>query len=332
MEKEIIVVAEHRAGGLLRVSLELAAFGKSLARAIGARVTGLLLGHPAEPLAENFARESGFDVIAVDHENLALYNAEAYVSAISRIIEERKPSHVLIPHTATGWDYAARLAVIAEGSCVTGVTGFSQGDPPSFIRKICGGKILTEVSPIPEKTAIITVMPGAAKHTQAESGGSVRVMSMDVDCGPTRTLGYSEAMKDTLDLSKAEVIIAVGRGIGDRDDMKLIKDLAACFEKSAVGASRPVVDLGWLPLDHQVGQTGQTVAPRLYIACGISGAIQHTSGMSGSELIVAINTDPRAMIFSSAHIGVIQDLHEFLPILIKNIQKRKSRESDSSLH
>jgi electron transfer flavoprotein alpha subunit len=140
----------------------------------------------------------------------------------------------------------------------------------------------------------------------------------------TRTLGYEAAARKDLDLSKAEVIVAAGRGVGDPDRLDVIRELAACFDKGAMGSSRPVVDAGWLPIEHQVGQTGQTVTPKLYIAAGISGAIQHTIAMKNSGLIVAINKDPKAMVFKVAHIGVVADLHEFVPVLIEKIRAPKS--------
>ena len=143
----------------------------------------------------------------------------------------------------------------------------------------------------------------------------------------TKNLGYVEAKRGALDLTKAEVIVSAGRGIGDQDKLELVKKLAECFDKGALGASRPIIDVGWLPLEHQVGQTGQTVRPKLYIACGISGAIQHTAGMATPELIVAINTDPQANIFTVAHIGIVADLHEFLPVLADKICAKKSGNS-----
>jgi electron transfer flavoprotein alpha subunit len=191
----------------------------------------------------------------------------------------------------------------------------------SFIRPILGGKMLEEVLPLGEGPTVITVMPGAAKAVVAEQPGEVTRIQVAVESGVTRTLGYREGPKRTLDLVKAEVIVAAGRGLGGPENLHLVKELAACFAKSAVAASRPVVDYGWLPLEHQVGMTGQTVAPGLYIACGISGALQHLMGMNQSRLVVAINTDPGAPIFQLAHFGVCADLLEFLPVLTRKLRE-----------
>jgi len=182
---------------------------------------------------------------------------------------------------------------------------------------------MEEVTPAPDSLTVITMMPGSAKPVAAKPAGSVEKIALEITPGRTRSLGYLEGPKRTLDLTKAEVIVAAGRGLGDPEKIGLVRELAATFDRAAVGASRPVVDAGWLPLEHQVGMTGQTVAPKLYLACGISGALQHTMGMSRSSLIVAINTDPRAPIFSIAHLGVIADLHRFLPILTETIKKKK---------
>jgi electron transfer flavoprotein alpha subunit len=210
-------------------------------------------------------------------------------------------------------------------SCCTGITGFKISDPIRFLRGICGGKIMTEVAPIADTVAVVTMMPGAAKPKAPAGAGSVKIIHAEVNTAGTRTLGYQEAPPRSLDLAKAEVIVAAGRGIGGPEHLGLIRELAACFDRGAVGASRPVCDAGWLPLEHQVGMTGQTVAPRLYLACGISGAIQHCMGMSRAELIVAINTDPGAAIFKVAHLGIVQDLHRFLPVLISKLRERKQK-------
>jgi electron transfer flavoprotein alpha subunit len=326
MTGEILVVAEHRNGELKPATLETAAFALELAASVEGTVCGVVLGRPARPLAEKLAETSGIDVLYADHEALAIYNAEAYISSLAGIIGDRKPSYVLIPHTATGWDYAPRLAVAVNAGCSIGVNGIVNGDPPAFARQICGGKILTEVVPVAAeaaRTSVVTVMPGSAKSAEpvaTKVARTINVASDVVSTKYTRTLGYEEAARKDLDLSKAEVIVAAGRGVGDPDKLPVIRELAACFNKGAMGSSRPVVDAGWLPIEHQVGQTGQTVAPKLYIAAGVSGAIQHTSAMKNSGLIVAVNKDPRAMIFKVAHVGVVADLHEFLPVLIEKIR------------
>jgi electron transfer flavoprotein alpha subunit len=324
-EKEILVVAEHSGGALNPVSLEAAAFGRELSRLTGAAVRGVILSSPALPLAREFGERAGMDALALEHPELPLYNAEAYLSALTAIMVQRQPSYVVIPHTATGWDYAPRLAVRAHGSCLTAVNGIVPGSPPSFLRGICNGKIVAEVAPMEDRPAVVTVMPGAfAAKVANEFAPAINVerVSAQVDFRGTKTLGRVEAKKRELDLTKARVIVAAGRGIGKPEALALVRELAGVFERSALGSSRPLVDAGWLPLERQVGQTGQTVAPRLYIACGISGAVQHAAGMKNSELIVAVNIDPGAMIFNIAHLGVVADLHQFIPVLIEKLRKK----------
>jgi electron transfer flavoprotein alpha subunit len=320
---EILVVAEHHADQVKPVSLELAAFGRELAQAFGRTVTGVILANPSRPLAESFAQASGLPVLALENENLSCYNAEAYLQGLAMLARERKPDLILIAHTAVGWDFAPRLAVALGGSCSTGITGWKTGDTIKYYRAICGGKIITEVAPLADSVAIVTVMPGAFQPKAPEGAGAVELIKVKVDTAGTQTLGYQEAPPRSLDLAKAEVIVAAGRGIGGPEHLGLVRELAACFDRAAVGASRPVCDAGWLPLEHQVGMTGQTVAPKLYLACGISGAIQHTTGMSRAEVVVAVNTDPGAAIFNVAHLGIVQDLHRFLPVLIAKLRSNQ---------
>ena len=181
---------------------------------------------------------------------------------------------------------------------------------------------MTEVSHDEKKTTILTVMPGAVKHVPASSPGNIKREIVKIDQATITPLGYTAVRSGGLDLKKAEVIVSAGRGLKE-EQIDLIHELADCFDKGAVGASRPLIDSKLLPIEHQVGQTGQTVAPRLYLACGISGALQHTVGMSNSELIVAVNTDPNSLIWNVAHLGVKMDLGEFLPVLIDEIKSRK---------
>jgi electron transfer flavoprotein alpha subunit len=208
-----------------------------------------------------------------------------------------------------------------SANCSTGITGFVEDEKLVFTRQICGGKLVTELIHSKEKITVLTIMPGVKKHMPAESAGKVESKYIELDQMQISPLGCSSLPSGGLDLKKAEVIVSAGRGVKE-DQLDLIQDLANCFDKGAVGASRPLVDSGLLPMEHQVGQTGQTVSPRLYMACGISGALQHTVGMSCSELIVAINTDPNSLIWNTAHLGIQIDIGEFLPVLIEKLSNR----------
>jgi len=324
----VLAVAEHRDGVLCAASLETAAMGRRLAGITGGRVIGVVLGHPAREAADEFARESGLEVVALDHQALSVYNADAWIAALAEIVKERGPSYILIPHTATGWDYAPRLAVKVGGSCITAAVGLAEGEGVTFMRRVLGGKMEEELTPHSDRPAVVTVTPGSVEVKDADKPGEVveERLADDVLASVgkrSRTLGRVEALRGDLDLSRAEVIVTAGRGVGAPENIGLIEELASCFDKGAVGASRPVVDAGWLPYEHQVGQTGQTVAPKLYLACGVSGQIQHVSAIAGSELIVAINSDQKAAIFAVAHLGVVKDLHEFVPALIGKIKDMK---------
>jgi electron transfer flavoprotein alpha subunit len=320
----ILLVAEHHDGRLAPAMAELTSFGAALADCTGDMLLGVVLGCSPQGPAEELAR-LGIDVIAADHEALALYNPETYIAALTALAAEIKPASILIAHTATGWDYAPRLAVALEGSCITAVSGIAPGPVPAFTRRVLGGKMVLESEPVPGKCAVVTMQPGSMRPRTTVTGYKPAARA-EIDLGTalnqrfgSHTLGYREAVRGELDLGRAEVIVAAGRGV-DPERMDLIRELAACFHHCAVGASRPVVDAGRLPLEHQVGQTGQTVAPRLYLACGVSGAVQHVAGMIGSELIVAVNLDRQAAIFDVAHLGIVADLHEFIPLLIARLR------------
>ncbi len=325
MTEEIFVVALPGLDGLDPVSFEAAFFAKSWSEALGAQVRGVTLQRPGRKLCSDFAKQSGLHVYSLEHESLSVYNAEDWLQALDWLVKEKKPFKIIIPHTATGWDFAPRLAVRTGASCSTAVTAFHPGGPEGLWRRICGGKLELLVKPGNEGLRVITVMPGVATPVGPVREGVVEALVPEVEKPRSKTLGHVRRSKGELDLGRADVIVAAGRGLGGPEHLGTVKELASCFDRSAVGASRPVVDSKWLPLEHQVGQTGQTVRPKLYLALGISGAIQHTTGMKDSDLVVAVNKDPKAPIFNTAHLGVIKDLHEFLPILTSKIKKRKSK-------
>ncbi|MFO8057723.1 MAG: electron transfer flavoprotein subunit alpha/FixB family protein [bacterium] len=323
MAEEILSVALPGADVFDPVSFEVAAFAKQWGQALDAPVYAVVLQAPAGNAPEKLAKETGLPVVSVEHEYLEPYNADAWVRALHLLMQERGACRVLIPHTATGWDFAPRLAVRAGASCSTAVTGFQPDDPEGLCRRICGGKLKVVVKPALDKSRVVTVMPGAAKPEEAAGAGEVQTYVPRLEKPASRNLGLFRRAKGELDLGRAEVIVAAGRGLGGPEHLDAVKELAACFDRGAVGASRPVVDAGWLPLEHQVGQTGQTVRPKLYLALGISGAVQHTTGMKESDLIVAVNKDPKAPIFNIAHLGVTKDLHEFLPVLTRKLKEKK---------
>jgi electron transfer flavoprotein alpha subunit len=276
------------------------------------------------------AREvAGFDLAAVhvaDAPALAGYTPGAYVGALAPAVREAAPAFVVFPHTYQSVDYVARLAQETGAALVPEVTGFEEADGGLvWSRPVLGGKLRATVRVRGEGTVLVSVQSGAFPAGDTGSGSAaVRELSGDLAAlRPDREiLEVEEVAGDTVDLTKADVIVAVGRGIGGPDKMGPVEELAKALG-AEIGASRPVIDNEWLPRDRQIGSSGQTVAPKLYVALGISGAIQHTVGMKGSAMVVAVNKDPNAPIFALADYGVVADLHELIPALTAAVKEAK---------
>ncbi|MCX5867153.1 MAG: electron transfer flavoprotein subunit alpha/FixB family protein [Proteobacteria bacterium] len=318
MNKDIWIIAEHFENRVRPVTSDLVAF----ARKMGGEVKAVILGHPVKPLAEDVAQKTGCEVTGIDSPGAAVYNSEVYRNLIKKLCERNQPRYLLVPHTPLGWDFAPALAVDLGYSSISAVTDFNP-ENSTFIRQILNGKLLEELKSPPGCSAVVTVMPGSAnpEPDNTRPPGSVKILEFESPPVKTRTIRYLPAKPGTVNLKDAEVIVAAGRGLKVPERIELIRELASLFKRGAVGASRPLCDQGWLPLEHQVGMTGATVSPKLYLACGISGALQHTMGMKNSSLIVAVNTDRKAPILQVAHFCVNTDLSKFIPVLIKNIRK-----------
>jgi electron transfer flavoprotein alpha subunit len=313
--RNIYIIAEIRKGSITPETYELVGFASVLGK--GKKPVFLLPGKNVEELAREISRKTGCDVLALLGDHLQHYNALSFAHALMEILREEAAAWVCLPHTSMGYDLAPRLAVLLKAACVTGVESVGDG---SLGRPIYSGRFTEEIVPNTPRV-VVTVLPGAFCGCEEVAGpaGAVRVMKAAFTEVPSQTLGVAEAVHRDSALKDAEVIVSGGRGIGKKDKISLIKKLAAVFPKSAVGASRSACDLGWFEHKHQIGTTGQTVSPRLYIACGISGAFQHVSGMRGAQTIVAINTDRHAPIFQVAHYCVVEDLTTFIPVLLDEI-------------
>ena len=330
MAKKIWIVVQHREGTLHRMSREAVAAGQALAKAVGGEAEAVVLGEGIGSLAEQVA---GYDLAAVwtaDHANLADYTPGAYVGALAQALAQATPAYLVFPHTYQSVDYMARLAQQADAGLLPEVTAFEgEGEGIVWTRPILGGKLESKVKVKGEGTMLVSVQSGAFSADSA-AAGQAPVRSMTDELGvdlaaalPDREiLGVEEATGEQLDLTKSEIIVAAGRGVGGADKMGPIEELAAALGAD-IAASRPVIDNGWLPRDRQIGSSGQTVAPKLYLAAGISGAIQHTVGMKGSNVIVAINKDPGAPIFNIADYGIVGDLHEILPAITEAVRAAK---------
>jgi electron transfer flavoprotein alpha subunit len=328
MNQEIIVIAELSDGRVLPVTQELIAFAGALAAGDSGPVRIMVLGRDLHPVACRLADETGMDVIALEGDSLEPYNAEMWIAALASRLAARNPRYVCIPHTSRGCDFAPVLAVRLGAACITAVEGIRRQDGViSFTSSIFNGKIRMYVAPETDR-AVLTVLPGAfdaqdvSRKGSGSSPGHVQILKIPDRPQRIRARGVIPAAVPNLDLALADVIVSAGRGVGCEENLAWIRSLAGLFSKSAVGCSRALCDLGWLGYNHQIGLTGRIVAPKLYIACGISGAAQHIAGMRDSRFIVAVNKDSRAAIFQVADVGIVEDLNTFIPLVMEKAGDR----------
>ena len=312
----ILVIAEQREGKLNRASWETVA----AAQQAGGPVKIALAGGGIDTAASELAAADVAEVIAVDAAALADYTADGYVMALAALIETEMPDLVFLPHTYQTRDFAPALASRLGRTLITDVTSVKKADGGfAYVRPVFQGKLNADVAATGPAPHLITFQIGAYRADAAARGGSapVRKAAVTVDASKIRQkpeAPFKEA-KQAVDLSQAERIVAIGRGIKGQEHLKLAEQLAQAMG-AEIAASRPICDAGWLPMDRQIGSSGQTVAPKLYVALGISGAIQHLVGMKGSRTIVAINKDPDAPIFEVADYGITADLFEVVPAMI----------------
>lgn len=323
---KVWVVFPLREGTAPRISWEAVAAGQKLAGTLGTKAEVVVLGSGVGPAASEAAKLDLAAVHVIDHESLRTYTPGAWIGALAPAIRAAAPDYVVFPHTYQTVDYMPRLAQTVGAGLLPEVTGLEQeGGGLLWTRPVMGGKMQSRVRVKGEGTVLVSVQSGAFP-ADGVSQGEAPVQPLAADLSgvqPDReVLGYEEVGGDQVDLTKADVIVAVGRGVGGADKMGPVEDLAKALG-AEIAASRPVIDNGWLPRDRQIGSSGQTVAPKLYIAAGISGAIQHLVGMKASSVIVAINKDPGAPIFTVADYGIVGDLHEVLPALTEAVRAAK---------
>jgi electron transfer flavoprotein alpha subunit len=317
----ILIVAEIQKGAVREASYELAAFAHKVAA--GRPIASLVLGSGIAGEAESFAKKGGGQVLYADRPELANYSVDAWTRAIRAAVDATSPELVLISNTPSGWDVAPRIAAALDSAYVSDVFNVeNEGGKLAFVRRVFNGKLDARVLPKADRV-VATVQPGATAAFQGTSEGAAR--PLEVDLGGTRAKFVETKVAESkgVDLTKADIIVSGGRGVGAPEKFpEVIKPLADALG-GAMGASRPVVDAGWLPHEYQVGSSGQVVTPKLYIACGISGAIQHLVGMKGANYIIAINKDPDAPIFEVANLGVVGDLFEVVPKLTEAVKTAK---------
>ncbi len=318
MNSDIFVAIEHLRGKVSDISYIMLAAAHELAQVSGGKVVAVLLGHNARSLATNFNADQ---VLYADHSALSEFNPEAYQKTLVGIISEYKPRAVLFGHTTIGMDIVGGISAQLGLPLVSSVRIVKDG---KLISQICGGKIMAECS-LPEATTLITLVPGGYKPEQGQSAQSpsvTPVSAQPLDNLRIKFAQYIEPEKSDVDISKEPLLIAVGRGIQNQDNISLAEELAQAMG-GVVCASRPVVDQGWLPTSRLVGKSGSTVKPKIYLAIGISGAPEHVEAITGSDVIIAINTDQAAPIFNIAKYGTTADLFDLVPALTEQIRNMK---------
>ncbi|WMM31245.1 electron transfer flavoprotein subunit alpha/FixB family protein [Shouchella clausii] len=319
MAKKIIVLAEAKNNELRNVSFEAIAAAKELAD--GGEVTAVLAGEAIASLGEQLFQYGADRVIVVEHPELANYTTDAYKQAYLQVFDKENPDIVVLGHTSVGKDLSPRLAVKLDGALFSDVVAIEAGDTPVFTRPIYSGKAFEKRKAVEEGPYIVTIRPNNIAALAKEESASGEVETLSVDIQDLRAIVKDVVKKATggVDLSEANIIVAGGRGVKSADGFKPLQELADLLG-GAVGASRGACDAEYCDYSLQIGQTGKVVTPDLYIAVGLSGAIQHLAGMSNSKVIVAINKDPEAPIFEVADYGIVGDLFEVVPLLTEELK------------
>jgi electron transfer flavoprotein alpha subunit len=323
MPTTILILAEHVNGALKDITFEL--LGMAHAISDDVEVKALLLGNGIDDLASELAARGASEVIYVAGPALASYTGDGYQKTIVEILKERAPQMMLIGNTPNGWDVAPLVAARVGVPLATGCSAITlEGAGARFRRKAFNGKFVHEVAVSDQSPLMATVDKGAAAAFEGSTSGTVRKVDASVQQSDLRSrfVEIRKSESGGLDLTQAPVIVSAGRGIGEAEKLNVVRELADALG-AQLGASRAVTDAGWLPHEHQIGSSGVTVSPKLYVACGISGAIQHVVGMKGSGYIVAINKDPDAPIFTVADVGVVGDLFEIVPALTQALNEAK---------
>ena len=325
--KDVWVFAEQRDGVIMPVVFELLGEGKKLANEVGCNLCAVLCGHHVEGLADQLFEYGADKVYVADHEELATYRTDAYTKVINDAIEEYKPEIVLLGATHIGRDLGPCLAVKANTGLTADCTKLEIDPEDKKIkqtRPAFGGNLMATIVCPNHRPQMSTVRPGVMEKAAFEEGRKGELIKLNVEFKEgdirTKVLEIVKTMKDTVSLTDAEIIVSGGMGLGKPEGFELLKQLADKLG-GIVAASRAAVDAGWIDHAYQVGQTGTTVKPKIYIACGISGAIQHVAGMQNSEQIIAINTNENAPIFEIADYGIVGDLYKVIPAIMEALDK-----------
>jgi electron transfer flavoprotein alpha subunit len=343
---DVLVIAEHILGELQPITLELLGAGRILADKMGRSLIALVIGYNLGDIPRKLIEYGADTVYVADHPDLFNYRTLTYRRVACDFLESLKepPHTTLLGSTTTGRDLAPRIAAHFDTGLTADCTELDIGpyehkskvDPSKIglypnclyaIRPSFGESLKARILGPWKNPQMATTRPGVMTPLKLDPKREGKIISIPVNLKPEdNRLVIAETLREVakgVKLTEADVIVSGGYGLGSADGFDLVRDLAKCFENSAIGASRKVVDLGWIPYEHQVGQTGKTVRPKVYIACGISGAIQHRVGMSKSGLIIAINRDPDAAIFKFAHHGIVGDIYQIIPEMISQFKSVK---------
>lgn len=322
--KEILVLAEHRLGKLRDITFEMLSKGRELARRNGGALITILLGHDVEMLAEELANYAD-EILFVEDERFKNFNSDYYREVLSHVILERKPSIILIGHTSHGLELAPSLAVKLNIPIVTDVLDlYFENGKFMAIREYYSGKLRAKVALRKSPQYIVTIRPGVFKPEKNGNKGRITKLPSPQleEVSYKRVIELIRPPEGAIDIASADIIVAVGRGVGDVKNLYIIEELSKVLG-GEIACTRPVIDKGWLPKERQVGISGKTVRPKLYIAVGISGQFCHVYGMKNSNLIIAINKDQSAPIFNVADYGIVGDLFKVIPHLTKKVLEEK---------
>ncbi|WP_135821556.1 electron transfer flavoprotein subunit alpha/FixB family protein [Halostella litorea] len=316
---DVLAVSEHRRGDLRDVSYEVVTAGRELADETGGDLHVAVIGGDVDAFAEDLNREGVDQLHTVDHGEE--FNHGVYAQAVEQLYDATDAGYVVTPNSVNGLDYAPAVANGLDLPVVTDVIDLdASGDGLVATREMYGSKVETTVE-LDADRAVVTIR--GAEWPPAEGAGDAEVTAFDADIDESAVrstvTGFEEAGGGDVDISEADVLVSVGRGIEEEENIELVQELADALD-ATLSSSRPIVDNGWLPKNRQVGQSGKVVTPDVYIAIGISGAVQHVAGMKGSDTIVAINTDPNAPIFDLADYGIVDDLFDVVPALIEEFE------------
>jgi electron transfer flavoprotein alpha subunit len=316
----IWVILEGQNGHAGPISLEALAAGKQLAAQLSLPMYAVVMGSMVKPFANEVANHGATGVLCIEHELLSPYTPDGFTLALQQAIQARQPAYLVLPHSYQVRDYAPKLAARLGQTLIGDVTGIEAG--PVFTRQLMQGRLTGEYRHSGEGPCLVSVQSGAFRAgTASAKAAPVEIFAPEIPASAIRTKPGEpfRGTSQSVDLTAAQRIVSVGRGIKEETNLDLVRKLAAALG-AELAASRPICDSGWLPLDRQVGSSGQTVSPKLYVAVGISGAIQHLVGMKGSQCIVAINKDPEAPIFEVADYGIVGDLFEVVPAIIEALK------------